>query len=184
MVGKSITTYLEMTVPDELCPAPVVPALGLLRIDSSSPLVRSTQARVGEPYGWRSASRTEAEWETTIQARPLRQYWLITHERETAGVAYLEPQPGGDVEITAFGLLPDCVGKGLGGYALTLALQQAWATEPVDAESVRRLWLHTCTHDHPNALRNYQRRGLRPYRIDVHEQEMQRASAWPRRAPG
>lgn len=167
--GKTLTTYLEMTAPHDLRPAPVVPVLGLLRIDSSSPLVRTTQARVGEPYGWRSASRTADEWEAKLRARPLRQYWLITHEREPAGVAYLEPQHGGDVEITAFGLLPDHIGRGLGGYALTLALRQAWATEPVGADAVRRVWLHTCTNDHPRALRTYLARGLRRYRVDVQQ---------------
>ncbi|MEV4429421.1 GNAT family N-acetyltransferase [Streptomyces sp. R-07] len=99
-------------------------------------------------------------------ARPLRQFWLITLENETAGVASIEPQPGGDVEITTFGLLPEYIGKGLGGPALTLTIQQAWASEAVEAEAVRRVWLHTCSHDHPNALRNYQRRGLKVYRTE------------------
>ncbi|WP_079151895.1 GNAT family N-acetyltransferase [Streptomyces sp. RTd22] len=166
---RTVTTYLEMTAPDALRPASVASALGLLRIDSSSPLMRTTQARVGQPYGWRSASRTEDEWEAKIQACPLRQYWLITHEQETAGIVCLEPQHGGDVEITAFGLLPEYVGKGLGGYALTLALRQAWATEPVGADAVRRVWLHTSTHDHPHALRNYQQRGLRRYRVEAQQ---------------
>ncbi|ARZ66797.1 acetyltransferase [Streptomyces albireticuli] len=143
-----------------------MPALGLRGIDHDSPLVRTVQARVGEAYGWRSASRTDEQWHEHLAEHPLRQYWLITFEDEQAGVAYLEPQPGGDVEITAFGLLPEFVGKGLGGYALTLALRQAWATEPVGADAVRRVWLHTCTKDHPRALDNYLKRGLRTYRVE------------------
>ncbi|KDN82173.1 GNAT family N-acetyltransferase [Kitasatospora cheerisanensis] len=159
--------YLEMTSPEDLRPAPVVPALGLLRVDRSSPLVRSTQAQVGEAYGWRSATCSASEWEADLRAHPLRQYWLITHGQEPAGVAYLEPEPGGAVEITAFGLLPGHLGKRLGGYALTLALQQAWATEPLDADAPGRVWLHTCSTDHPHALHNYQRRGMRLYRTEV-----------------
>ena len=104
-----------------------------------------------------------------MRCHPLRQYWLITLKDETVGVANLEPQPDGDVEITAFGLLPDHVGRGLGGHALTLTIQQAWDSEPVKSPAVRRVWLHTCSFDHPNALRNYQRRGLTVYRVEVEQ---------------
>jgi GNAT superfamily N-acetyltransferase len=153
-----------MTSLGGLCAAPVVPGLALLHIDCCSPLLRSMPTRVGEAYSWPGASRTQDEWDSEILAHPLREYWLITqvtHERDAAGVAYLEPQPGGNMEIVAFGLLSEYVGKGLGGYALTLALRQAWAVESVGFEAVRRTWLHTSSDDHPNALRNYQKRGLR-----------------------
>jgi GNAT superfamily N-acetyltransferase len=165
-VPQKITTYLEMTDPADLNPAPAVPGLALRRLDTDSPLVRSVQARVGENHGWGAAARTEEQWEEHLAARPQRQYWLITFEDAPAGVAYLQPGTGGNVEITAFGLLPAYLGKGLGGYALTLALRQAWATEPLDAPTARRVWLHTCTEDHPHALGNYQKRGMRPYRVD------------------
>lgn len=70
--------------------------------------------------------------------------------------------PGGEAEIVTFGLLPEFVGKGLGGFALTLAVQQAWALAP----SVSRVWLHTFTVDHPHALPNYHRRGFRTFRSE------------------
>ena len=40
---------------------------------------------------------------------------------------------------------------------LTEAIRRAWA---LDAQ---RVWLHTCTEDHPAALPNYQKRGFRIY---------------------
>jgi GNAT superfamily N-acetyltransferase len=82
-----------------------------------------------------------------------------------------EPQPGGQVEITTFGLLPEFVGGGLGGHALTLTVRQAWAVEPLDAEPVRRVWLHTSDVDHPNALPNYRRRGFRPFKTRKERRE-------------
>jgi GNAT superfamily N-acetyltransferase len=97
-------------------------------------------------------------------SHPLRRYWFIKYGTEVAGIADFELQSGGEVEITTFGLLPEYVGRGLGGHALTLAIRQAWEVEPVGAESVRRIWLHTSTLDHPNALPNYERRGFRPFR--------------------
>jgi RimJ/RimL family protein N-acetyltransferase len=162
-----VVTYLEMNDANDLRPGQVVPDLLLRRGDLALPFVRITNARVGAPYGWRSTSRTDDEWQELMRSRPLRQYWLITLKDETVGVANLEPQPDGDVEITTFGLLPDYVGRGLGGHALTLTIQQAWNSAAVNSPAVRRVWLHTCSFDHPNALRNYQRRGLTVYRTEV-----------------
>lgn len=167
-MGKTVT-YLEMTDRGELKPGRVVPSLSLRREEGLSALARSVQAQVGAAYGWRSSTRSDLEWQELARAHPHRQYWLIELAGETAGIAALEPQPGGVVEIRTFGLLPEYVGQGLGGHALTLALQQAWATEPLEAETVRRVWLHTNSNDHPSALLNYQSRGLRVYRIEVEE---------------
>ncbi|WP_405016181.1 GNAT family N-acetyltransferase [Kitasatospora sp. NBC_00070] len=165
-MGKTVT-YLEMTGRGELTPGQVVPALVLRREEGLSELVRSVQARVGAAYGWRSSARTDREWEEVARAHPQRRYWLVVLAGEVAGIAALEPQPGGEVELRTFGLLPEYVGRGLGGHALTLALQQAWETEPLEAESVRRVWLQTNSNDHPSALVNYRRRGLRVYRTEV-----------------
>ncbi len=162
-----VVTYLEMNNARDLRPGQVVPELLLRRVDGALPLVRTANAQVGALYGWRSASRTDEEWQELMRCRPLRQYWLIILKDETVGVANVEPQSGGDVEITAFGLLPEYVGRGLGGHALTLAIRQAWDSEAMKSLAVQRVWLHTCSFDHPNALRNYQRRGLSVYRVEV-----------------
>ncbi|GII66225.1 N-acetyltransferase [Sphaerisporangium krabiense] len=155
-----------MTSLDDLRPSPPVAGLRLERVAADSPLIPDVLARIGAPHGWRSASRTPPEWAEWL-SHPWRQYWLIMEGARVAGITDIEPHPGGDVEITTFGLLPEFVGKGLGGYALTLAIAQAWRTEPLEAGAVRRVWLHTSTKDHPNALPNYTRRGLRPYRTET-----------------
>jgi RimJ/RimL family protein N-acetyltransferase len=120
-------------------------------------VIRDLHVRIGTPYQWPSASRTDEDWERWL-AEPQRRYRLIEYRGEVAGAADFEPQPGGAVEITTFGLLPEFVGKGLGGYALTLVVADAW-TLP----GARRVWLHTSTLDHPNALPNYLRRGFRSF---------------------
>jgi RimJ/RimL family protein N-acetyltransferase len=162
-----VVTYLEMNDAGDLRPGQVVPELLLRRVDGALPFVRTANAQVGAPHGWRSASRTDEEWQELTRCHPLRQYWLIALKDETAGVVNLEPQPGGDVEIVTFGLLPEYVGRGLGGHALTLAIRQAWNSEAINSPAVRRVWLHTGSFDHPNALPNYQRRGLTVYRVEV-----------------
>lgn len=160
---EEIITYLEMTALSELRPSRPATGVTLEHVDGSSPLIRPVQVRIGEPYAWPSASRSDEGW-TEWLSHPLRRYWFIKYGTEVAGIADFELRSGGEVEITTFGLLPEYVGRGLGGHALTLAIRQAWEVEPVGAESVRRIWLHTSTLDHPNALPNYERRGFRPFR--------------------
>ncbi|MCX5116866.1 GNAT family N-acetyltransferase [Micromonospora sp. NBC_00362] len=162
-----VVTYLEMNNATDLRPGKVVPELSLRRVDVGLPLVHAINGQVGAPHGWRCASRTNEEWQELMRSRPLRQYRFITLKDEIVGVANVEPHPDGEVEITAFGLMPEYVGKGLGGHALTLTIRQAWDMVALESPAVRRVWLHTCSLDHPNALRNYQRRGMTVYRTEV-----------------
>jgi GNAT superfamily N-acetyltransferase len=78
---------------------------------------------------------------------------------------------GGEAEIVTFGLLPEFVGRGLGGFALTLGIQQAWALAP----SVKRVWLHTSTFDHPRALPNYHRRGFRTFKTEQGDRDTEQS---------
>jgi len=66
------------------------------------------------------------------------------------------------VEILYFGLAEAFFGQGFGGPLLTHALQSAWAWP-----GTTKVWVHTCSLDHPSALANYQARGLRIYREEV-----------------
>jgi hypothetical protein len=157
-----ILTHLEMTHPSDLRPSPAVPGLELQRVEPGTPLLRSVHVRVGAPHGWRGTNRTDQDWLEHEQNQPECEYRLITLAGEPVGLVNQKPQAGGDVEISTFGLVPESVGRGLGGYALTLGLRQAWA-----GEGVRRVWLHTVSSDHPHALANYQARGMRVFLTEI-----------------
>lgn len=157
-----IVTYVEMTAPGQLNPAALVPGLTLEPVDRGSPLVPDMLARIGADYGWRSASRTDREWAAWFAEHPDQTFWLLSFEGEPAGMVCCDLDPGGDAEIVTFGLLPQFVGQGLGGFALTLGVRQAWALAP----SVTRVWLHTSSLDHPRALPNYHRRGFRTFKTE------------------
>ncbi len=68
-----------------------------------------------------------------------------------------------EVEIAYFGLLPDFIGRGLGGALLTSAIENAWTWSPTPS----RIWVHTCNRDHPFALANYQARGFAIYKVEA-----------------
>jgi GNAT superfamily N-acetyltransferase len=61
----------------------------------------------------------------------------------------------GEVELAYFGLVPECIGRGLGGWLLDVAIDRAWSMR-----GTRRLWVHTCSLDHPRALGQYERAGF------------------------
>ena len=79
-----------------------------------------------------------------------------------AGYFELHAPGDGAVEIAYFGLLPEFFGRGWGGHLLTRAVDTAWSL------GAARVWLHTCTLDHPAALPNYLRRGFRPVREETY----------------
>jgi ribosomal protein S18 acetylase RimI-like enzyme len=90
----------------------------------------------------------------------------------------MEKAPDGDVEIKSLGLLPRFIGQGLGGHLLTVAVERAWAPIEDGGMGATRVWLHTCTHDHPHALHNYQARGFRVCKIEVEPANSPIRSFW------
>lgn len=155
-------TYVEMTDPSQLVPGTPVPGLALVAVGRDLSLVPDLMARIGAPYQWRSARRSPREWQAWFAGHPDRTCRLLILADEPAGIVCYDLHPGADVEIRTFGLLPEFTGKGLGGHALTLAIREGWLLVP----DVRRVWLHTSSEDHANALPNYHRRGFRTFKTE------------------
>ena len=74
--------------------------------------------------------------------------------------------------IVVFGLVPEIVGKGLGGHLLTVGTRLAWEAEHADGRPTRRVWLLTSSRDHPHAKPNYERRGFRAFRTEQRRREI------------
>ena len=66
-----------------------------------------------------------------------------------------------EIEIAYFGLLKDFMAKKLGGYMLTEAIKISFSYK------VKRVWVHTCSLDHKNALNNYLARGMKIFNIET-----------------
>lgn len=158
-----VVTYLEMTHPAQLRPARPAPArIELDRVGpDAAPLVVDLVRRIGTPHHWPGLDRPLPEWTELLAG-----LWsgVLRIDGDAAGLLQLVPQPDGNVEISTFGVVPELVGRGHGGHALTLAVRQAWNTvDHDDLAPVRRVWLHTSSLDHPHALTNYRSRGFRPF---------------------
>jgi ribosomal protein S18 acetylase RimI-like enzyme len=153
------TTYLEIRDPADLRPArdPRVP-FALDRAEPPDPeLNRSMYTAIGSDWSWRDRlSWDDARWLKYL-GRPELETWVASVDGTPAGYFELELQ-GDSVEIAYFGLLPAFIGQGLGGALLTQAIRRGFEM------GAARVWLHTCTLDHPQALANYLARGMRVFR--------------------
>ena len=115
--------------------------------------------QVGKKHRWIDRlSWSDGKWMNYISNKNLETY-IISESDELAGFFELLYNPElKETEISYFGLLEEYIGKGIGGYALSVAIKKSFE------KNIRRVWLHTCTLDHPNALKNYIARGMTVFR--------------------
>src|SRR5215510_5614707 len=168
MKRKVTTHYLEMTSPAQLLPAKGQDEnLTLQRAEIPCPeLNRFLYASVGGDWYWIDRlSWTYNRWLEYLN-RPELETWVGYLSGTPAGYYELEMQSGADVEIAYFGLLPQFIGKGIGGQLLTWAIVRGWEM------GAKRVWVHTCSLDGPAALSNYQARGFRIYRAESAEVDL------------
>ena len=153
--------HLELTEREQFVPSRVADGLELKR--SEDPAINARFYReVGGHWEWSDRLKWSADqWESWVNRKDL-QTWVAWFEDEEAGYVEMQVQDGGSVEIVYFGLLPSMIGKGLGGGMLTLAVRAAWVIE-----GTKRIWLHTCSEDHPHARSNYEKRGFFLFRTEV-----------------
>jgi len=155
--------HLEQTAQNQLvrgrCPQPE-PLLMRAEIPSPS-LNRYFYTTVGADWQWKDRLPwTHEQWKDYVE-RPSLQTWVLYVQGTPAGYLELDQQ-GDNVEIAYFGLLKEFTGRGLGGWFLGEAIARAWAIE-----GTRRVWVHTCSYDHPAALANYQARGMRLFKTET-----------------
>ena len=114
---------------------------------------------VGKKHRWIDRlSWTDEKWINFISNKNLETY-VISESEDLIGFFELLYNPHlNETEISYFGLLEEYIGKGIGGYALSEAIKKSFE------KNIKRVWLHTCTLDHPNALKNYIARGMRVFR--------------------
>lgn len=154
-------TYLEMRSPDDLAAADT--GERDLRLEPlawcPASFYRYLYTEVGRAYRWHDRAHWSDPQIRTHLARDEVTVWLLTRGGAPAGYFELERHDADNsVEIAYFGLLPEAIGRGLGRWLLTEAVRKAWTLGP------ERVWVHTCTLDHPAALPNYLARGFRVVR--------------------
>ena len=152
------TTYiLEMLSPDKLNPKyRDFPDLRIERMEAKCPeFNKFLHTIVGYDYLWGGRSKwSKDDWYKHVN-RDEMETWVAYLSGTPAGYFELERRSEGRVSyILCFGLLPQFIGKGLGGHLLTKAIERGWEM------GVDKVQVGTCSHDHPHALKNYLARGF------------------------
>ena len=176
MPVQAVTTwYLEQRSPADLRPArtPQSP-LQITRAEIPSPeLSRFLYTSIGGHWQWRDRLVwTYERWMQWLD-RPQVQTWVMVVSGIPAGYVELEKQPGDEVEIAYFGVHKDFLGRGLGGHLLTTGIERAWDM------AAKRVWVHTCSLDHPAALANYQARGMTIYKEETVRKDVPESQPGP-----
>lgn len=109
---------------------------------------------VGAEWLWYERRAMDDDTLAAIVQDDAVEIYVLYIEGVPAGYAELDRRVKPEIELTYIGLMPEFIGRGLGDYLLSTAIDIAWSYEP------SRLWVHTDTHDHPRALPLYQRHGF------------------------
>lgn len=121
------------------------------------PRCRALWTEVGRGFWTERIRWKEARWRQHLESADRIAFWVAAVGGEDIGFFELCRSRRG-VKLEGFGLLPGWRGRGLGGRLLSAATELAFDM------GARRVWLHTATDDHPNALPNYRARGYRVVR--------------------
>ena len=104
---------------------------------------------------------TETQWIDYVSNKNVETY-VFKFKADLAGffelIFHTEKK---EIEIAYFGLLEEFQNKKLGSYLLSKAIEKAFK------KSVGRVWVHTCSLDHKNALNNYIARGMKIFKTET-----------------
>jgi GNAT superfamily N-acetyltransferase len=104
---------------------------------------------------------TDAQWIDYVSNKNVKTY-VFKFKDDLAGffelISHSEKK---EVEIAYFGLLEEFHNKKLGSYLLSRAIQKSFK------ENIDRVWVHTCSLDHKNALKNYIARGMKIFKTET-----------------
>ena len=158
----AIVTHLEMTerpqwrrqTPDDVA----LEAVEQPDVDWYRLLFRE----IGEDWLWFSRLLlADGELEDILK-EPDRQVWRVSISGRDSGLLELNFADPANAEIAFFGLTPSATGRSLGSWLMGEALNRCWSRPGVE-----RVWLHTCTLDHPRALPFYLKCGFRAHRRSI-----------------
>ena len=117
---------------------------------------------IGKKHNWVDRlTWSENQWIKYTSDKKVKTY-ILKNKNDLAGYFELIIHPDkGEVEIAYLGLLEEFHNKKLGSYLLTLAIKNSFLEAP------RRVWVHTCSLDHKNALNNYLSRGMKIFKKET-----------------
>lgn len=154
----AIVTFLEM----KAAPPPRAAAPLALRYEPFKPgdaaAYRALYRMVGEQWGWFSRlSWSDSELDAHFAADGVAAFH-VRDAQGSVGIVELDARAPDETELAFFGVVPSRIGGGFAASMMDFAIAQAFARK------MARFFVHTCTLDHPGALRFYEKSGFTAYR--------------------
>jgi len=117
---------------------------------------------VGKKHHWVDRlAWTEKQWIKYTSDKKVKTYILKKGDDFVGYFELIFHYNFNEVEIAYLGLLEEYQNKKLGSYLLTCAIKKSFLNNP------KRVWVHTCSLDHKNALNNYIARGMKIFKKET-----------------
>jgi len=104
---------------------------------------------------------TEEQWINYVSSENVKTYVLKCNDDLVGFFELINHQEKKEVEIAYLGILEQYHNKKLGSYLLSEAIKESFKNK------INRVWVHTCTLDHKNALKNYMTRGMKIFKTET-----------------
>lgn len=157
----NVVTFLEMQAAPATRPRPTT---GLRVRSVAAPTIawyRDLYRRIGERWLWFSRAVVDDRALAARLADQAIEILALERGEQAIGFAEIDRSTAGEVEIAMFGVVPDATGTGAARFLMDEVLAQVWTP------GTTRVWLHTCTFDHPAAVPFYRHAGFRPYKFAI-----------------
>jgi len=117
---------------------------------------------IGKNHKWVDRlSWSEEKWITYVSSEKVKTY-ILKYKDDLVGFFELIFHPEkNEIEIAYFGILEEYQNKKLGSYLLSEAIKISFE------KKINRVWVHTCSLDHKNALNNYTSRGMKIFKTEI-----------------
>ena len=117
---------------------------------------------IGNKHKWVDRlTWTEEKWIDYVSSKNVKTYVLKCKEDLVGFFELIYHKDKKEVEIAYLGVLEEYHNKKLGSYLLSEAIKKSFKNK------INRVWVHTCTLDHKNALNNYMTRGMKIFKTEI-----------------
>ena len=104
---------------------------------------------------------TDNQWIDYVSSKNVKTYIFKKKDDLVGFFELISHEEKKEIEIAYFGLLEEFQNKNLGSFLLSEAIKKSFLN------NINRVWLHTCSLDHENALNNYIARGMKIFKTET-----------------
>tara|TARA_B110001452_G_C15101446_1_gene384048 strand:+ start:93 stop:596 length:504 start_codon:yes stop_codon:yes gene_type:complete len=117
---------------------------------------------IGKKHNWVDRLIwTEKKWIEYTSNEKVKTYVLKKDEDLAGYFELIIHKDKNEIEIAYLGVLEEYQNQKLGSYLLSSAIKNSFIIKP------KRVWVHTCSQDHKNALKNYIARGMKVFKKEI-----------------